>query len=223
MGVPARPREGALADECSMLDRSRAWPVNELARGVYAGRVAIWGVVVPLAALVIMWCAILIGGDEDAALAFGARWGTVFAWWLGGTIAVFLSRRITSHSRLARRRRARREQFHRLLTEEYGRPSVGRSPQTRPALTLAEVIVAIMIALMILSLATPSAGSPSEEEFLLVGLSCIALGAVGLLVAVAFRRRAERENACQERLDKWKTRHDVRHAEKTRGEAKGVR
>ncbi len=210
MGAPARAPEGASAEGRSILGRLPARLAENLARGVFAGRVAIWGVVVPLAGLVVAWSTILVFGDEDEALALGARWGTVFAWWLGGIIVAILGRRIVEHSLLAGRRLARREDFHRLLTEEYGRQPMRRTPEARPALTLVEVIISILTALMILSLAAPAAGMPGEEDFLLFGAPAVILGVVGLLVAAVCRRQSERESACRKRFDRWKTRREVR-------------
>ena len=217
MGAPARAPEGASAEGRSILGRLPARLAENLARGVFAGRVAIWGVVVPLAGLVVAWSTILVTGDEDAALAFGAQWGTVFAWWLGGIVAAILGRRIVEHSLLAGRRRARREDFHRLLAEEYGRPPMRRDPEARPALTLVKVIVEILVALMILSLSVPGAGMPGEEEFLLLGFPAAVLGAVGFLVAAVYRRRSERESACRKRFDRWKTRREASAAEEPEG------
>jgi len=197
---------------------------DDLARGIFAGRVAIWGVVVPLAALVVAWYAILVRGDEDAALAFGARWGTVFAWWLGGIVAALVVRRTVSHALLARRRRARRAASHRLLTEELGRSSAHGSTESRPALALLEVIVAIFTALAILSAAAPVVGSPHEADLLLYGPPTVVIGIASILTSVALLRGAEHTQACRKRFDRWKAQREVnREARAARAETEGAR
>jgi hypothetical protein len=221
--IGARAAGAASLDGDASLGRVPPCPADDIASSVFAGRVAIWGVVVPLAALVVAWGAILVRGDEDAALAFGARWGTVFAWWLGGIVAALVVCRIVLHVLLARRRRAWLEVFHRLLTEERGRRSAHDSTEPRPALTLLEVIVAIFTALVILSVAAPAAGSPGEADFFLCGPPTVVIGIASILTSVALLRGAEHAQACRKRFDKWKARRASRREARTAAGAEEAR
>ena len=201
-----------------MSDRGIA---DDLARGLFTGRVAIWAAAVPLGALVSAWCSMLIWGSEDMALAFGARWGTVFAWWLGGIIAALLGHRIASHLLASRRRDARRHAFHRMLAKNRPHRPAAIPREPRPALTLLEVIVAAFTGIMILALAAPAAGMPGEKDFFIFGPPSAVAGMAAILTSTALLRGAEHSQACRKRFEKWKTlresRREARAAAGTEG------
>ncbi|MHC4249066.1 MAG: hypothetical protein ACYS9X_08060 [Planctomycetota bacterium] len=188
---------------------------DDLARGIFTGRVAIWGVAVPLAALVVAWCAILVQGDEDAALASGARWGTVFAWWLGGIVAALVVRRIASHALLARRRRARREAFHRLVCEETSLPPARRQPSgPGPARRLAEVMLGLWVWVMLVALASPVAdGHANEAQAVILQLYAGVALFVAFYAVATLKRSARRAETRQAGFGKWKARREARAAE----------
>jgi len=183
---------------------------GDIARGLFTGRVAIWGAVVPLGCLVFAWCAMLIWGNEDMALAFGARWGNLFAWWLGGIIAALVGRRIASHLLQSRRHDARRGALHRMLAEDRPHRPAEIPLEPRPALTLLEVIVAIVTAIMVLSIAAPAAGMPGEADFFLYGPPSAVVAMAAILTSTVLLRGAERSQVCRKRFDKWKALRESR-------------
>ncbi len=188
-----------------MMATPRRQLADSLARGIFTGRVAIWGVALPLAALVVAWCAILITGDEDAAVAFGGRWGEWYALWLFGFVIAVAARGLVPVLLLARRRRRRIADIHASLARALGRKQT--RPEKRPN-PLATAAVAVIVSAIILSLAAPAVNGCTRAP--LWDFFGLCLFIAGVALCAKHVDHATKGAKARERFDEWKSRRASR-------------
>jgi len=192
-----------------MDDAPRRRLVNDLARGIFTGRVAIWGVAVPLAALVVAWCRILIMGDEDAALEFGGRWGEWYALWVFGLVVALVARNAIPAALAERRRRRRIADVHASLARALGRKPTRPEKKPNP---LATADLAVVVIAMILALAAPAVTCGGRTP--LWDFFGVSLGVAGMALGVKKFGDTVKAEEERQRFCRWKARREARRADR---------
>jgi len=186
------------------MDTRHARLTDDLARGIFTGRVAIWGAVVPLGCLVCAWCGMLTWGSEDMALAFGARWGSAFALWLFGIVLAIAARWLVRVALSARRRRSHIAAVHAALARKLGREEKHSKRQRDPLATAAMAVVVAMI----LALAAPATCPPSRTPLWdFFGASLLVAGIAGAFWKMGHHIKT---GEARRRFEKWKALRESR-------------